>query len=155
MSVLRYYMVYRALVRAKVALLRAAQCGQPHAADSQEPSESAHQRTAATAYLALAVRLSRSDSAAARPVLIITHGYSGSGKSTLTQSLVEASGAIRIRADIERKRLVGMDTLDHRGGAAGVALYGPAMTTATYARLRRLRCGRSQGRSTRSSMPPF
>ena len=67
---------------------------------------------------------------------MITHGYSGSGKSTLTQSLVEASGAIRVRADIERKRLAGMEPLDHRADAA-VALYGPALTAATHARLRR------------------
>ena len=33
-SLLRYYMVYRALVRAKVALLRAAQCVPPHGAAS-------------------------------------------------------------------------------------------------------------------------
>ncbi|HSW26856.1 MAG TPA: AAA family ATPase, partial [Burkholderiaceae bacterium] len=136
-SLLRYYMVYRALVRAKVELLRAAQCVQPNGADSQQHSEAAHRRAAASSYLALALRLSRSACSAARPALMITHGYSGSGKSTLTQSLIEASGAIRIRADIERKRLVGMDPLDRRGDAAGVALYGPAMTAATYARLRR------------------
>ena len=137
-GLLRYCMVYRALVRVKVALLRAAQCGPAHAAGSPGPDESAQQRTAATAYLALAQRLSRGASAAAGPVLFITHGYSGSGKSRSTHGLVEASGAIRIRADIERKRLVGMDPLDHRGDVAGVALYGPAMTAATYARLRRL-----------------
>jgi len=124
-------------VRAKVTLLRAAQCGQSHGADSQEPSEAAHQHATASNYLALALQLSRPACAAARPVLMITHGYSGSGKSTLTQSLIEASGAIRIRADIERKRLAGMDPLDRREDAAGAALYGPAMTAATYARLRR------------------
>jgi uncharacterized protein len=137
-GLLRYYMAYRALVRAKVALLRAAQCAPPHGTDSAELSESAHQRTAASSYLALALRLSRSVCDATRPTLMITHGYSGSGKSTLTRSLIEASGAIRIRADIERKRLVGMAPLNRRGDVEGVALYGPAMTAATYARLRRL-----------------
>ncbi len=135
-SLLRYYMVYRAIVRAKIALMRAAQCVQPNAADSQAPGEAAHQRAAASSYLALALRLGRAAGGAARPTLMITHGYSGSGKSTLTQSLVEASGAIRVRADIERKRLAGMEPLDHRADAA-VALYGPAMTAATHARLRR------------------
>ena len=48
-SLLRYYMVYRAIVRAKMALMRAAQCVQPNAADSQAPGEAAHQRAAARA----------------------------------------------------------------------------------------------------------
>ena len=135
-SLLRYYMVYRAIVRAKVALMRATQCVQPNAVDSKAPGEEARQRAAASSYLTLALRLGPAACGVARPTLMITHGYSGSGKSTLTQSLVEASGAIRIRSDIERKRLVGVDPLDHRAEAA-VALYGSAVTAATHARLRR------------------
>jgi aminoglycoside phosphotransferase family enzyme/predicted kinase len=125
---LRYYLVYRALVRAKVALLRAAQC---------EPDEAAAQRAAAHRYLELALRFSRSVTGGARPALMITHGLSGSGKSTLTQSLVEASGALRVRADVERKRGAGLGPLDRSGAGLGSALYGPAMSAATYRRLRR------------------
>jgi len=125
---LRYYLVYRALVRAKVALLRAPQC---------EPREAARQRAAASRYVALALQFSRSVNGGARPALMITRGLSGSGKSTLTQSLIEASGAVRLRADVERKRCAGLSALDRSGARQGSALYGPAMTAATHDRLRR------------------
>ena len=128
---LRYYVVYRALVRAKIALLRAVQCGGQSGA--RESPEVTRHRAAAQSYLQLALRCSRGGPGVA---LIITHGYSGSGKSTLTQSLVEAVGAIRIRADVERKRMAGLMPLDRSG--AGPRLYGSAMTKATYTRLRRL-----------------
>ena len=127
LRVLRYYTVYRALVRAKVAMLRAAQAA----------TEAGAQRAMARRYVALALRLSRAGSSAAAPALLITHGYSGSGKSTLTRSLVEALGAIRIRADVERKRSVGLGPLERSGARSGSALYRPAMTAATYAQLRR------------------
>ncbi len=39
------------------------------------------------------------------PLLIVMHGPSGSGKSWLSERLVPAAGAIRIRADVERRRL--------------------------------------------------
>lgn len=132
--VLDYYLVHRALVRAKVALLRAAQCrASPALAD-----EAGHQHAAAQHYLALALRYSRATPAHGRAALLLTHGYSGSGKSTLTQGLVETAGAIRIRADVERKRLAGLAPLDAGGAAAHPGLYGDAMTAATYTRLNRL-----------------
>ncbi|MCW5657280.1 MAG: AAA family ATPase [Burkholderiaceae bacterium] len=127
LRLLRYYIVYRALVRAKVALLRA----------SQSAAEADAQRAAARRNLALALRFSRSASGAAAPALLITHGLSGSGKSTLTQSLLEALGAIRVRADLERKRIAGLQALDRSGAGIGSALYRPTMTAAVYARLRR------------------
>ena len=40
-----------------------------------------------------------------RPALLITHGLAGSGKTTLSQALLELIGAVRIRTDVERKRL--------------------------------------------------
>jgi aminoglycoside phosphotransferase family enzyme/predicted kinase len=137
-SVLRYYMVYRALVRAKIALLRAIQCAQRSEAGAPDVAEPARHRAAARGYVELAQRCSRGVGSGAGPALMITHGYSGSGKSTLTQGLVEASGAIRIRADVERKRLAGLDPLHRSGARSASDLYGPAMTAATYGRLRQL-----------------
>jgi len=134
---LRYYMVYRALVRAKIALLRAIQCTSRGEAGAQDSSEPARHRAAARGYVELALRCSRGVGGGG-PVLMITHGYSGSGKSTLTQSLVEAAGAIRIRADVERKRLAGLNPLERSGARSGGTLYDLAMTVATYGRLRRL-----------------
>jgi aminoglycoside phosphotransferase family enzyme/predicted kinase len=120
--VLDYYLVHRALVRAKVALIRA---GQTTGAARQQARACAHR------YLALAGRMAQP-----RPrALLITHGLSGSGKTTLTQGLLEAAGAVRIRADVERKRLAGLGPLERSGATPGSALYGPAMTEATYARL--------------------
>ncbi|MBK6470088.1 MAG: AAA family ATPase [Betaproteobacteria bacterium] len=125
LPLLPYFMAYRAAVRAKVALLRAAQPG----ADRHRETRTARH------YLALALRLAHARGAACRPALLITHGPSGSGKTTLTQALLEAAGAVRIRADVERKRLAGLAALAHSGSAVGGGLYGPAMTAATYARL--------------------
>lgn len=117
--VLRYYEAHRALVRAKVAALRAAQPGAP--ADATAEAER---------YVALAEAATRPRA----PVLFVTHGVSGSGKTTLTEPLVER-GALRIRADLERKRLFGLAPLQRPDAAQAARLYGPEAGTATYARL--------------------
>ena len=133
-QVLDYYLVHRALIRAKVALLRALQCGgQPAGADEAE-----RQRLAADRYLALALRFSRLDPAGTPPLLLLTHGWSGSGKSTAAQRLVESRGAVRIRADVERKRLAGLQPLDRAPAGTQPDLYSAATTAATYDRLNRL-----------------
>jgi predicted kinase len=133
--VLNYYLVHRALVRAKVMLLRALQCADATAAGLSDAGEAPRQRTAAHGYLELALRFAGPAEGRTAPLLMLTHGYSGSGKTTLTQELLETTGAIRIRADVERKRLAGLKPLQ-RGAAP--ALYGAAMTAATYKRLGRL-----------------
>jgi hypothetical protein len=69
-------------------------------------------------------------------VLVITHGLSGSGKTLGTQSLLELTGAIRIRADVERKRLFGLPALARSDAALKPRLYSDAATAATHARLR-------------------
>jgi uncharacterized protein len=130
LALLDYYRVHRALVRAKVHLMRAAQCG------ASEAATAAAQRAAAEPYLGLAQRVTERDPT--RAMLLITHGFSGSGKSTLTQGLLESAGAIRIRADVERKRLAGLAPLDRSGAGEAAGLYGPDMSAATYARLGRL-----------------
>ncbi len=126
--VLHYYLVHRALVRAKVELLRGAQV-------AAAAPEAAQHSTAASHYLELALRCSRP----ASPLLMLTHGLSGSGKTTLTQGLLESSGAIRIRADVERKRLAGLPALARSDSPSGSppfsGLYSAEMTAVTYARL--------------------
>ena len=42
------------------------------------------------------------------PGLIIMHGLSGSGKTTISQAILESTGAIRLRSDVERKRMFGL-----------------------------------------------
>ena len=116
LRVLRYYRVHRALVRAKVAALRAAQLGARAA-----PAEHAAATQSRHRYLQVAMRSSRH----AAPVLMLTHGLSGSGKTTLTQGLLELSGAIRFRADVERKRLFGLSALERSDAALKAQMYSP------------------------------
>ena len=123
LGVLRCYVVYRALVRAKVAWLRLA----------QEESQEQRARTLAEfrAYLALA----RWAITPPAPAIAIAHGVTGSGKTTSTQTLVESLGAVRVRSDIERKRLHGMNAGERSGSAVGQGLYAATATEQTYARL--------------------
>jgi hypothetical protein len=82
-------------------------------------------------YLRLAARL-----AAPQPrTLILTCGLSGSGKTTAAQSALEAIRAVRMRSDIERKRLHGLAAAAHTGSAPGAGLYTAQGTRATYDRL--------------------
>lgn len=89
LSVLRYYLVYRALVRAQISLL----CWLQH--------QQARYLTDYQNYANLAESFIQVKPA----VLMITHGYSGSGKSTISMQLAEQLGLIQLRADVERKRL--------------------------------------------------
>jgi aminoglycoside phosphotransferase family enzyme/predicted kinase len=113
-TVLRYYLVYRAMVRAKVALIRARQ---GVATDLRRDEEHVflHHLELAAGFIA-----------AERPGLVLMHGLSGSGKSTVSQALLELLGAVRVRSDVERKRL-------RVSAAAG--LYSTGATRRTYARL--------------------
>ena len=82
---LRHYKVYRAMVRAKVAALRA---------DQFEPDSRAHDE--AMAELASHVELAHVMlQPRERTPLVITHGVSGSGKSWLSERLLPVLGAVR------------------------------------------------------------
>ncbi|MEW6591620.1 MAG: AAA family ATPase, partial [Pseudomonadota bacterium] len=124
-ALLRYYAVYRALVRAKVAAIRAGQTGDAATLD------------AVHALLALATRLTQP-----LPLeLSITHGLSGSGKTTVTRARMQAPGAIRLRSDVERKRLAGLDALAKSGSGVASGLYGGDATRRTYEHLAGLAAG--------------
>ena len=123
---LPFYLIYRATVRAKVAGIRLGQ-------SDLSPAEAAQVREAFGSYLDLADRYTRPS----RPRLLITHGLSGSGKTFATQQLVEATGAIRIRSDVERKRLFGLAPLERSTGRSELDLYAPDVTRRTYAHLAR------------------
>ncbi|MGG7603369.1 AAA family ATPase [Massilia sp. BKSP1R2A-1] len=116
LALLRHYRVHRALVRARVMLLRARQPGMP--ALQQQGC-----RRAALTYLAFARRCTRRTPAA----IVAMHGPAGSGKTTVAGMLVELLGAVQLRSDVERKRL--------HGAASRAALYGEEATRRTYARL--------------------
>lgn len=70
-----------------------------------------------------------------RPAIVITHGFSGCGKTTLSQGMLEAVGAVRIRSDIERKRLAGLPATARSGSAIAGGLYRKDMNEQTYGHL--------------------
>lgn len=113
-----WYFCYRALVRAKVAALRRRQ------SDVTE-DEARRLERQLTEYLQLAQRITQR----ADPVLIITQGVSGSGKSYWTQRVAAELGIIRIRSDVERKRLFGALEKTPRPSSD---IYSEEATTHTY-----------------------
>ncbi len=121
---LRYYMVYRALVRAKVAAMRAAQ-------SSVGAGTRARLQDKCRAHIELAQQLSR----APQRILLIMHGLSGCGKTVLSQIALEVLGAIRVRSDIERKRLHGLAADARTSSGVGEGIYAAPAGQATYDRL--------------------
>ncbi|RZU38355.1 hypothetical protein EV700_2286 [Fluviicoccus keumensis] len=113
LAVMRFYQAYRALVRAKVNVLRL----------GQQPDEATRTLILAE-YRRYAALAERYGSPPPR-FLAITHGVSGSGKSHVAQQLVDGWQAQRFRSDVERKRMFGAEE----------GLYGPDATRRTYERL--------------------
>jgi len=123
-KVLKYYLTYRAMVRAKVNAIMARQ----HDISQQQilaANQDCHD------YLNLA----KSYTESSPPVLIITHGLSASGKTTETQPLLELMGAVRIRSDVERKRLFGLKAQEDASAGEGEGIYSPEATEKTYTKL--------------------
>jgi hypothetical protein len=108
LSTLAFHAVYRALVRAMVDALSA----------EQRPADA---RALRNRFLAR-TRTAMDFVTPPRPTLYIMHGASGSGKSWLSARLVPMLGAIRMRSDLERKR-VGASTLDQYAPEARARVY--------------------------------
>ncbi len=125
LEVFPFYACYRAMVRAMVASIRLRQL----AGEARAPALAEFR-----AYLRLAEGFTRP----APPLLLITHGVSGSGKSTATAAILEAFGAVRLRSDVERKRLYGLGPLEASGSAVGGGIYTAQASARTYARLEAL-----------------
>jgi aminoglycoside phosphotransferase family enzyme/predicted kinase len=123
LPLLPFYLAYRAAVRAMVSAIRAGQANLPK-----------RDKAAALASCSSFLDLAAACLAQQRPSLIITHGLPGSGKTTFSQAALERLQAIRIRSDVERKRLFGLAALaDSRSQAGGI--YHAEATVRTYARL--------------------
>ena len=119
LAVMPIYEAYRAIVRASIAAIRG---GQGDGAARGEAFE----------YLDLAERLAVGEP----PAMIVTCGMSGSGKSTVAAELVGPLAGVRIRSDVERKRLVGMRPTDRPADAVATeALYDESCTRRVYDRL--------------------
>ncbi|MND96550.1 hypothetical protein D3C80_888470 [compost metagenome] len=122
LELLNFYKAYRALVRAKVALF-----SMPANADGVQRANSLRQ------YRNYA-NLAESYSAIPSRFLAITHGVSAVGKSHVAMRLVEALGAIRLRSDVERKRLFGEQRAEARN-SLDHGIYNAEASVATYTRL--------------------
>lgn len=122
LQLLPYYQAYRALVRAKVTAIR---LGQAELEDTQAV------RAEFNSYLQLA----RSYGDLPRPAVIVTCGLSGSGKTTVSSELLECFDAIRLRSDVERKRLFGLTALQSGRAEQGAGIYDASAHQQTYDQL--------------------
>lgn len=114
-----FYAALRALVRAKVALIRAAE--PEFTAEEQDAA-----RNDADAHIGYALRrLERRT-----PKLILVCGLSGSGKSAVSRALASETAAIHLRSDAIRKHLHDVPLDETRD-----SLYTPEATAATYIRM--------------------
>ncbi len=123
-QVLRFYLVYRALVRAKVTTLTPANSSEDERLKHAK-GDPIHDKKTGTwdKYLETATFFAFDLS----PKITITHGFSGSGKSTLAMQRIEKEGGIRIRSDVERHRMAAEFHVPNE--------YTPAMTDWVYAYL--------------------
>lgn len=118
LALLPLYLAYRAYVRAKVTAL---------GPDGPE------RRKAVLWQVALAEGYTRDR----RPALLLMHGVTGSGKSTLSDALLMDLGCVRVRSDVERKRIAGVGR-KRKAQPVGGGIYSADMTRTTYARLHEL-----------------
>lgn len=121
----RWYVTYRALVRAKVLALRLEQLPDGRSPEKQVLEEQL------SSYLHQALASSGEQRAGG---LILTHGVSCSGKSQLASLLCQRHGWIHLRSDVERRRLFGLwgtSFLPPRTGDR----YNPSVTQELYGSL--------------------
>ncbi|VAW90725.1 FIG00496272: hypothetical protein [hydrothermal vent metagenome] len=123
-TVFRFYLVYRAMVRAKINCIQSQQI---HADSLLQHKLIQNYNN----YINLALNYTKTK----QTKLIITHGLSGTGKTTLSQKVLEKKSLIRLRADIERKRLFGLDALSFSNSNLNSNLYSKVATDKTYQQL--------------------
>jgi len=122
LQLLRFYKVYRAMVRAKVAALTT----------TQEQLNSS-KYTQAFKDLVQYIQLAASYTHKEQTCLLINYGLSGSGKTSNTHRLIEKFNAIQLRSDVERKRM-----FEQQACSADDNIYTKQASDQTYARLHEL-----------------
>ena len=121
MPLLRFYALYRALVRAKVAGLRG------DSADAEK-------------YLVMAEKLI----APPEPTLTITFGLSGSGKTQSSRAMILAdrtATTVHLRSDVERKRLYGLSANAPSQSGLASGIYAAEASARTYDHLAQTAAG--------------
>ncbi len=122
-ALVAFFAVHRALVRAKVLLVRAGQ----HPAGS---AEHGHSEAQARELIGLAERFAWR---ARLPLVIVVCGVPASGKSTLAAKLAGRAGLPRLSSDLVRKTRAGIPLTSR----APAGVYAEAVSHATYAELGR------------------
>jgi aminoglycoside phosphotransferase family enzyme/predicted kinase len=117
-SLRHHYVAYRALVRAKVCCIRAAQ-EQPHGMSS------------AGQLADLALRHLRAGAVS----LILVGGPPGTGKTVLAGQAAGRLGCVVLSSDALRKELAGIPPRQHAASPYRTGLYSPAWTERTYREL--------------------
>lgn len=117
-SLRHHYVAYRALVRAKVGCIRAAQ-DHPYAT------------TSAGQLADLALRHLR----AAAVTLILVGGPPGTGKTMLSGQVAARLGCVALGSDTIRKELAGVPPRQRAAAPYNTGLYSPAWTERTYQEL--------------------
>jgi uncharacterized protein len=121
LNLLNFYKAYRAMVRCKIALFTMATPGLTQQAVAEESAKYRRYMQLAEHYMHVPVRF-----------LMIMHGVSGTGKSTISTYLLQHLGAIRVRSDVERKRLHGLQPLAKSGSALDAGIYTKNASEQTY-----------------------
>ncbi len=127
LPLLPLYKAYRAMVRAKIALLTLGSPDLPAAEQERLLASYKSYAQLAEDYSSIPTRL-----------LMATSGLSASGKTCVSAAMSAELGLIRLRSDVERKRLYGLGPLDNSGSATGTDLYSDSVTEETYQRLAQL-----------------
>ena len=119
-----FYLAYRAMVRGMVSAIRA---------DQKDISED--DKVVAEKEIVDYLQLAKSYTQKCTTPIIIARGLSGSGKTTFSQQLLTEIGAIRVRSDVERKRLFGLRADEDGTSAIEQGIYTTDATQKTYNRL--------------------
>lgn len=127
LALLPLYKAYRAMVRAKIALFT---LGNPNLSEAEKADLMQRYRDYA--------QLAEDYGAIPNHYLLATTGLSASGKTCVSAAMAEELGLIRLRSDVERKRLHGLGPLDDSKSGLGTDLYSPEATEKTYAHLAEL-----------------
>lgn len=124
LALLPLYKAYRAMVRAKIALFTLGNSG---LSDDERDQLMASYRTYA--------QLAEDYGQIPNNYLLATTGLSASGKTCVSAALSGELGLIRLRSDVERKRLHGLGPLADSKSGIGTDLYSPQATEQTYQHL--------------------
>ena len=124
LPLINFYKTYRALVRAKIALLTRGNEGLSQDQRADQLQKYRDYAQLAEDYTRLPNRF-----------LLATHGLSGSGKSRISRQLSQTLGMIRFRSDVERKRLFGLRAEEKSDSDPKTGIYTEEATRKTYDRL--------------------